>query len=108
MPAPVEMKLVHYFSLILLLVASPTLLGSVPVSVDTDGDGIEDSQDADDVVDSQDPWPLDRRYSKDSDSDGLPNKWETRNQLDPNNATDADSETDENGGINQDEFKIAK
>ena len=50
------MKLVHYLSLILLLVASPTLLASVPVSVDTDGDGIEDSQDADDdgddVVDS--------------------------------------------------------
>ena len=106
------MKLIHYLSLILLLLASPTLLASVPVSIDTDGDGIEDSQDADDdgdgVVDSQDPWPLDARYSKDSDSDGLPDIWETRNELDPNNATDADSETDENGGINQDESKIAK
>ena len=46
---PVEMKLVHYLSLtLLLLVTSPTLLASVPVSIDTDGDGIEDSQDADD------------------------------------------------------------
>ena len=33
------MKLVYYLSLIfLLLVASPTLLASVPVSIDTDGD----------------------------------------------------------------------
>ena len=67
------MKLVHYLSLILLLVASPTLLASVPVSIDTDGDGIEDSQDADDdgdgVADSQGPWPLDSRYSKDTDSE---------------------------------------
>ena len=72
----VVMKLVYYLSLILLLVASPTLLASVPVSIDTDGDGIEDSQDAHDdgdgVVDSQDVFPLDRRYSQDTDSDGLP------------------------------------
>ena len=47
------MKLVHYLSLILLLlVASPTLLAAVPVSIDTDGDGIEDSQDADDDGDN--------------------------------------------------------
>ena len=48
---PVEMKLVDYLSLTLLLLVtltSPTLLASVPVSIDTDGDGIEDSQDADD------------------------------------------------------------
>ena len=45
------MKLVYYLSLIfLLLVTSPTLLASVPVSIDTDGDGIEDSQDADAVL----------------------------------------------------------
>ena len=37
---PVKMKLVHYLSLIfLLLVASPVLFASVPVSIDTDGDG---------------------------------------------------------------------
>ena len=67
------MKLVHYLSLILLLVTSPTLLASVPVSIDTDGDGIEDSQDVDDdgdgVADFQDPWPLDSLYSKDADSE---------------------------------------
>ena len=68
------MKLVNYLSLIfLMLVASPTLLASVPVSFDTDGDGIEDNQDADDdgdgVADPQGPWPLDSRYSKDADSE---------------------------------------
>ena len=93
------MKLVHYLSLILLLVASPTLLASVPVSIDTDGDGIEDSQDADDdgdgVVDSQDPWPLDKRYSKDTDSDGMPDSWETSNGLYPNDGSDASSDSDD-------------
>jgi hypothetical protein len=47
------MKLVYYLSLIfILLVTSPSLLASVPVSIDTDGDGIEDSQDADDDGDN--------------------------------------------------------
>ena len=57
------MKLVHYLSLILLLlVASPTLLAAVPVSIDTDGDGIEDSQDADDdgIVSEFVGWPVSR------------------------------------------------
>ena len=54
-PVPVEMKLVYYLSLIfILLVASLVLFASVPVSLDTDGDGIEDSQDADDVVKDSD------------------------------------------------------
>ena len=49
------MKLVHYLSLIFLLLVtltSPNLLASVPVSIDTDGDGIEDSRDADDDGDN--------------------------------------------------------
>ena len=96
------MNLIHYPSLIfLMLVASPTLLASVPVSIDTDGDGIEDSQDADDdgdgVADSQDPWPLDKRYSKDTDSDGMPDSWETSNGLDPNDGSDASSDSDDDG-----------
>ena len=45
------MKLVHYLSLILLLLASPTLLASVPVSIDTDGGSLPDSRDTDDDVD---------------------------------------------------------
>jgi hypothetical protein len=39
------MKLVHYLSLIFLLLVtltSPNLLASVPVSIDTDGDGLPD------------------------------------------------------------------
>lgn len=105
------MKLVHYLSLIfLLLVTSPTLLASVPVSIDTDGDGIEDSQDADDdgdgVADSQDAFPLDSRYSKDSDSDGLPDKWETANGLNPEDGSDASSDQDGDGLDAAREFSI--
>ena len=62
------MTTVIFFLLLFLPVtlASPTLLAAVPISTDTDGDGIDDNQDADDdgdgVVDSQDPWPLDNKY----------------------------------------------
>ena len=87
--------------LLLVTLASSTLLAAGPVSIDTDGDGIEDNQDADDdgdgVVDSQDPWPLDKRYSKDTDLDGLPDAWETSNSLNPNDVIDANSDTDEDG-----------
>ena len=38
------MKLVHYLSLILLLVASPSFLASVPVSIVPNGDGVVDAQ----------------------------------------------------------------
>ena len=73
-------------------------IASLPLSIDTDGDGIEDSQDADDdgdgVVDSQDAYPLDKRYSKDTDSDGLPDSWESRNSLNPEDSSDADSDSD--------------
>ena len=72
---------------------------SAPVlSLDTDGDGIDNVQDADDdgdnVSDSKDPWPLDSRYSKDTDSDGMPDRWETINGLDPN-FSDSSSDKDE-------------
>ena len=76
-----------------------SLLFSAPVlSLDTDGDGIDNATDADDdgdgVVDSQDPWPLDKRYSKDTDSDEMPSAWETKNQLDPNDDSDSSSDGD--------------
>ena len=105
------MKLVHYLSLILLLVASPTLLASVPVSIDTDGDGIEDSQDADDngdgVADSQDTFPIDRKYSKDTDSDGMPDPWEIFDGLNPEDASDASSDSDEDSLNANEEFSIS-
>ena len=84
------MKLVHYLSLIFLLLVtltSPTLLASVPVSIDPDGDSLPDSRDTDEddngVLDSQDAFHLDKRYSKDTDSDGLPDKWEIENGRNP-------------------------
>jgi len=44
------MKLVHYLSLTVLLLVtltSPTLLASVPVSIDPDGDSLTDSRNTD-------------------------------------------------------------
>ena len=77
-------SLTEFYRLIILFSALAFAFPAIslsPLSIDTDGDGIEDSQDTDDdgdgVADSQDPWPLDSRYSKDTDSDGLPDAWET-------------------------------
>ncbi|MBQ63113.1 MAG: hypothetical protein CMQ19_13720, partial [Gammaproteobacteria bacterium] len=75
-----------------------TSQGIFPTSIDTDNDGIDDEADADDdgdnVADSIDAFPLDSRYSADSDNDGLPDAWETSNGLDPDNGNDATSDLD--------------
>ena len=75
-----------------------TSQGIFPTSIDTDNDGIDDEADADDdgdnVADSIDAFPLDSRYSADSDNDGLPDPWETSNGLDPDNGNDATSDLD--------------
>jgi len=59
------MRLTHYLSLILFLLAlslPPSLFASVPVAVDTDGDGVEDDVD---------PLPNDGNPSEDWDGDGI-------------------------------------
>ena len=83
-------------------------------TTDTDGDGIgnnaDDDDDNDDVPDIDDAFPLDASESVDSDNDGtgdnadldddnddLPDTWETDHGLDRLDATDKDSDLDEDG-----------
>ena len=77
--------------------------------VDTDGDGIGNNSDNDDdndgVNDGSDRFPLDARGSRDSDNDGMPDQWETDNGLDPNDASDADSDNDFDGFTALQEFE---
>ena len=76
--------------------------------MDTDSDGTGDNADSDDdndgVDDFQDAFPTDDRGSADSDGDGLPNKWETENGLNPNDASDSDSDNDFDGFTALEEF----
>ena len=99
-------------------------------SVDTDGDGTgnnsDDDDDNDGVSDDSDVFPNDRTesadtdsdgvgdnsdafpdnplYTADSDSDGMPDAWEIRYGLDPNDASDAASDQDRDGVSAVDEF----
>lgn len=69
--------------------------------IDTDLDGIGNNSDVDDdgdnVIDSSDPWPLDRRYSSDADDDGLPDSYELTNGNDPNDSSDVAKDLDGDG-----------
>ena len=71
-----------------LIFWAPASLALSPASIDTDQDGVEDSIDFDDdgdgISDSFDSFPKNPRYTKDSDSDGLPDKWEPLYGLNPN------------------------
>jgi len=75
---------------------------------DDDGDGVSDSNDDlpldptndsdnDGVANNADVYPENSLYSKDSDSDGMPDAWETKYGLDPNDASDATSDQDNDG-----------
>jgi len=76
--------------------------------LDTDGDGIGNNADEDDdndgVTDNSDAYPLNNLYSADSDGDGMPDAWELLYGLDPNDPSDASSDTDNDGAVALQEF----
>ena len=77
-------------------------------TIDSDLDGTGNNADTDDdndgVLDASDDYPLNSIYSKDSDNDGMPDAWETRYGLNPNDPSDATSDQDNDGVSALDEF----
>ena len=57
-------------------------------TTDTDSDGVGDNSDA---------FPNNSAYTMDSDSDGMPDRWEIIYGLDPNDPSDASSDNDGDG-----------
>ncbi|MBT7964214.1 MAG: hypothetical protein HN552_06105 [Porticoccaceae bacterium] len=97
-------------------------------TLDSDGDGIGNNSDTDDdddgvsdpndefpldptndsdndgVANNLDPFPTNSQYSVDSDSDGMPDAWETTYGLDPSDSSDAEGDQDNDGVSALDEF----
>ena len=76
--------------------------------LDTDFDGVGNNSDTDDdndgVDDDNDAYPLNNLYSADSDGDGMPDAWEVLYDLNPQDRSDANSDTDNDGAVALQEF----
>ncbi|MEX2498854.1 MAG: FG-GAP-like repeat-containing protein [Wenzhouxiangellaceae bacterium] len=75
-----------------------------PRNPDTDGDGVEDGAELCAGTDPTVPGDADA-LARDSDSDGMPDIWEERYGLDPEEASDASGDIDRDGLTNLDEFE---
>jgi hypothetical protein len=72
--------------------------GTDPNNSDSDGDGLTDGQEH--HLYKTDP------LTSDTDGDGLGDKWEVDNQLDPLDSLDGNSDNDQDGYSNLDEFNL--
>lgn len=77
---------------------SVTIINHVVAAPDTDGDGVPDSQDA---------FPADRRYARDTNLNSLPDEWEAFYQL-PVSCATANGDCDDDGMTNRDEFLVGR
>ena len=68
------------------------------------GDNTDPDIDGDGVLNEDDPFPNQAQYSVDTDSDGMPDAWELRFDLDPNDPSDAALDQDGDGVTNLQEF----
>lgn len=80
-------------------------LNQLDTDNDGSGDACDDDTDNDGVPDAEDAFPQDPDYQRDSDSDGLPDRFETANGLNPNDAADALADKDSDGRNNLAEFE---
>ncbi|MBN1389693.1 MAG: Ig-like domain-containing protein [Candidatus Thermoplasmatota archaeon] len=83
--------------------------GMVREDVDTDSDGVPDDrdwfpEDPNESMDMDGDGKGDER-DEDDDGDGMPDNWELKNGLDPNDPTDADEDLDNDGKTNLQEFR---
>ena len=72
--------------------------------LDGEGNNADSDDDGDGILDEFDAFPTDVLYSLDSDSDGIPDPWEIRYGLNPNDPQDAVSDQDRDGISALDEF----